>query len=506
MRTLPVFLLATLAALLSFTTVHAATEYLVITTDALAPAFQDLASQKSARGHETELITIEELSAIAVPGRDVAEQIRTYIQTVYAGGSLRFVILGGDTGQVPTRYAFTEFYPAGGSAIPTDLYFAALDGNWDANGNDVFCEVYVDAADLGPEVAVGRVPARTPLEASQYVAKLSEFEDPDNTHHRDSALFLGEVLFPADWQPADVISLDGADFGEELRAIIQSGDSPMADQRLYENHLAFPDATQLSRAQAIATMNSGDHGLVLHLGHGYQTSLSMGDEILNPEDALALTNGPHHFVLMSSVSEGAAFDIDPILENFIRNPDGGAVAVIGLSKTSFPASTQAYFREFNEQIFVMGASSLGEALNAVRTVHDGDAQDTNVWRYTQLAVNLLGDPEVSVKVSPVVTEAPVANPGCLRFTSVTPNPFNPLVTIRFELLGDLNSSASVTVSVFDPAGRRVRTLWNGILDQGPHQRVWDGRDDAGAALSSGVYFATIESGGERRSAKMVLLK
>jgi hypothetical protein len=280
----------------------------------------------------------------------------------------------------------------------------------------------------------------------------------------------------------------------------------MADQRLYENHLAFPDATQLSRVQAIATMNSGDHGLVLHLGHGYQTSLSMGDEILNPEDALALTNGPHHFVLMSSVSEGAAFDVDPILEDFIRNPVGGAVAVIGSSKTSFPASTQAYFRDINEQIFVMVASSLGEALNVVRTARDGDAQDTNVWRYTQLAVNLLGDPEVCVKVSTVVTEAPAANPGRLRFSSVTPNPFNPLVTIRFELLGDLNSSAPVTVSVFDPAGRRVRTLWNGILDQGPHESVWDGRDDAGSALSSGVYFATIESGGELRSAKMVLLK
>ena len=69
----------------------------------------------------------------------------------------------------------------------------------------------------------------------------------------------------------------------------------------------------------------------------------MGDAILEPSDALALTNGTRHFVLMTIIPNGAAFDDGAILEDFVRNPGGGAVAAVGFSRVSFVTSSQDLF-------------------------------------------------------------------------------------------------------------------------------------------------------------------
>ena len=64
----------------------------------------------------------------------------------------------------------------------------------------------------------------------------------------------------------------------------------------------------------------------------------------------------------------------------------------------------------------------------------------------------------------------------------------------------------VHLVVYDSAGRRVRMLEDGFRDAGLQQAVWDGRDDAGRVVGSGVYFARLTALGEVRTGKMVLLK
>ena len=83
-----------------------------------------------------------------------------------------------------------------------------------------------------------------------------------------------------------------------------------------------------------------------------------------------------------------------------------------------------------------------------------------------------------------------------------PNPFNPLTTIRY----DLPANARVRLSIIDVAGRRVRTLVDEQQTAGSRSAIWNGRDDAGRAVASGVYFYVLEAGKERRSRKLVLLK
>jgi len=484
-----------------------ATDYLIVTSDALASAFQALASQKAQQGYTTQILTVEDIQSAATPGRDLAEQIRNAIEDVHAQGSLRFVVLGGDTDVIPVRYAENAFYPQDGP-IPTDLYYAALDGNWDADGDDLFAEVGVDATDLEPDVAVGRIPVSSAAQATSYASKVAQYEDPANDAHLTSALLLDEVLFPASWTPGDLIQLDGAVYGEQMAGILQSATPALLSDRSYENYLDFPGSNQLTKAQALAALDSGDHGLVVHVGHGYTTSMSVGDDAIESADMLGLTNGPHYFVLASQISYGAALDEASILEELLRNPDGGAVASLGATRTSFPQTTQSIINGIHEELLLEGMPSLGEALNTVRSDLAPSATTNSAERHALLAINLLGDPELTVgpDASAELTSTPSAQSARVALRSIVPNPFNPSVSIRFELAGGEGNAPHTSVILFDLAGRRVRTLWNAPLGIGPHELSWDGRDDAGASLASGSYFVSIESGGDRQSGKMVLLK
>ncbi len=102
--------------------------------------------------------------------------------------------------------------------------------------------------------------------------------------------------------------------------------------------------------------------------------------------------------------------------------------------------------------------------------------------------------------SPIVTVSVAALVAALDQNR--PNPFNPTTTIRFVL----PAKEHVSLVVYDASGRGVRTLLDESRDAGAHEAVWDGRDDAGAAQSSGVYFYRLETGKRVESKKMVLLK
>jgi flagellar hook assembly protein FlgD len=64
----------------------------------------------------------------------------------------------------------------------------------------------------------------------------------------------------------------------------------------------------------------------------------------------------------------------------------------------------------------------------------------------------------------------------------------------------------VGLSVFDVAGRRVRAVLERVLPAGLHEIEWDGRDDAGRPVASGVYFYRMQSGPQTETRRMVLLK
>ncbi|MBT7596720.1 MAG: T9SS type A sorting domain-containing protein, partial [Gemmatimonadetes bacterium] len=83
-----------------------------------------------------------------------------------------------------------------------------------------------------------------------------------------------------------------------------------------------------------------------------------------------------------------------------------------------------------------------------------------------------------------------------------PNPFNPETTIRF----DLPSTADVDLSLYNLAGQRVATLAVGLREAGSYSLRWDGRDDAGRDLASGMYFYRLTAGNQVETRKLLLLR
>ena len=84
-----------------------------------------------------------------------------------------------------------------------------------------------------------------------------------------------------------------------------------------------------------------------------------------------------------------------------------------------------------------------------------------------------------------------------------PNPFNPQTTVWLTVP---SPGRSVTLRIYDVAGRTVKTLVEGEKLSGRVAVDWDGRDSLGHEVSTGVYFARVEAGDETLTRKMVMIR
>jgi hypothetical protein len=83
-----------------------------------------------------------------------------------------------------------------------------------------------------------------------------------------------------------------------------------------------------------------------------------------------------------------------------------------------------------------------------------------------------------------------------------PNPFNPVTTIRF----DVKDRGHVSLKIYNVAGQLVKTLVDEVKDASSYAIHWDGTNNIGTEVASGVYFYEMESGNFRKTMKMVLLR
>lgn len=101
-----------------------------------------------------------------------------------------------------------------------------------------------------------------------------------------------------------------------------------------------------------------------------------------------------------------------------------------------------------------------------------------------------------------VTEAVELLPSALSVGQNYPNPFNPSTTIEYTL----PKPGAVTIRVFDMLGRQIRLLASGEQSAGRHSVVWDGRDNHGVDVMSGVYYYRVETASGSISRKMMLVR
>ncbi len=96
----------------------------------------------------------------------------------------------------------------------------------------------------------------------------------------------------------------------------------------------------------------------------------------------------------------------------------------------------------------------------------------------------------------------ISTPESFLIHSAYPNPFNPSTTIEYAL----HEQQTVTLNIFDVNGRIVRTTVNALQAPGLHEMVWNGTDNEGLQVSTGVYFARLQAGEYSSVVKMVYLK
>ncbi len=110
--------------------------------------------------------------------------------------------------------------------------------------------------------------------------------------------------------------------------------------------------------------------------------------------------------------------------------------------------------------------------------------------------------DVSLGGPTSVDDADAAIPTRFALHQNYPNPFNPSTTFVF----DVPKATNVRLTVYNLLGEGVRTLLSSPVEAGTHSATWDGMDNQGKSVVSGVYFYRIEADEFVSTRKMVLLK
>jgi PKD repeat protein len=129
----------------------------------------------------------------------------------------------------------------------------------------------------------------------------------------------------------------------------------------------------------------------------------------------------------------------------------------------------------------------------------------NVPNNTTITLVMKALTKASAGSLPIEASAPVKikNTGPTAVSAfASPNPFNPATSVKYSL----RKGGEVSVRIFSLDGRLVKTLVEGPAAAGTHEVLWDGRDNSGSSVRSGMYFVKTTSGGESAIFKLSLLK
>lgn len=155
-------------------------DYLIITSASLAPTYERLLDWKWRKGLRTKIVTVGEIDlTYEAPTRQ--ERIKQCIAQYNNENDLKYVLLGGETNLIPSPPCYGKANFSDGIkedyTIPTDLYYACLDGrfDWDSNQNGIYGEI-TDGIDLNQNVIVTRVPLSVQSQVSNFIDKVIDYE------------------------------------------------------------------------------------------------------------------------------------------------------------------------------------------------------------------------------------------------------------------------------------------------------------------------------------------
>lgn len=248
--------------------------YLILTARSFLPRLSKLIDLKEAQGYLVDTLLIEDIRA-GVSGRDDQEKIRNAVAARCRQNGYGHLLIGGDIGLIPARTMvsplFDDYSAELREPLTTDYYYAALDGNFDANGNARFGERSGDNVDVYPELAVGRLPFQNDAEADLMVRKIVDFQMGRQTIGYDRAIFAYQ------FDSRDRYTHFGAIGEVILNNYYPAG---MGRLKLYTptSPQPFPYDRPLTHENSLAALNDG-YQAAFHTAHSEW--MHLGDFVVN---------------------------------------------------------------------------------------------------------------------------------------------------------------------------------------------------------------------------------
>ena len=150
------------------------------------------------------------------------------------------------------------------------------------------------------------------------------------------------------------------------------------------------------------------------------------------------------------------------------------------------------FKRINTELITDGGPSY--------VFKDGSPKEEGIHYYKLNSMDVNGYEETVGLTSVKVFSIPTTT--TFSLSQNYPNPFNPLTSIKYEI----RVEEHITLSVFNTLGYEVRKLYEGTAKVGFHTIAWDGLNDSGNILPSGIYFCKLQSSTDVRSIKMMFLR
>ena len=168
----------------------------------------------------------------------------------------------------------------------------------------------------------------------------------------------------------------------------------------------------------------------------------------------------------------------------VISDEGKTVGAIGITSGGVLRNSPVYGDDFTTE--EIDGLEVGEQLTFV---YDGDTLSS------EIQFNSMSHRDIELEF-----EAPL--PSSFALHQNYPNPFNPVTTIRY----DVPDNGMVRIIIYDLMGRKIKTLVDGVSTPGRYSITWNGTDDFGKPVSSGMYFYRMKSTAFQSVKKLMLLK
>lgn len=406
-------------------------DYLIITNEALKPAFQALMEWKIKKGLRTSIVTVETINNLySNTNYSIQKKIKRYISLVHSLHNVKWVLLGGDGSVVPIQFCEAKVNLVSGLdcvSTPCDLYYGCLsypNFDWDADGDGIIGE-FSDNINLQQDVYVSRAPVSNATQASNFIQKIIKYEKlPTDIGYVEKMLFVGAKLGDYAGTFSDAHYNSENMYNQYISSFWSNGHS-----YLYDTGSNISGYSSITPTNLFNLINAKYH-FIHNDTHGSQYSWSFNTTSnYTTSNASSQTNSvPSIFVTSSCLTN--AFDYSCLSKVFM-NSSYGAIAYFGSSRNGLYSTdpytmgkSLQYDAQFFNRLFT-GFPTDGHyrfgavAAEAKRQFADNaNDSETDGYRYLQLAINPLGDPEL-----PIYTDFP----STFNNVSITTNNANEIV-------------------------------------------------------------------------------